>query len=376
MAKKTKTVAPPKVELAPEPVEVSNLYLDPKNPRLAEREFNLDDQVEILRVLWRELSVDEIADSIAASGYWEYEVLFAVKESGKLVVVEGNRRLAAVKLLLDADLREEVGAGNIRGISAADKEKLEQLPVVTCTRLEIWQYVGFKHVNGPQDWDSIAKAEYIADVYNGHKVPLDEIANTIGDRHDTVRRLYHGLMVLRQAEGEGLFDREDRYKQRFAYSHLWTGLGYAGVQRFLGITEKHRKTRNPVPKGKLSNLRELCLWLYGSKEQGKEPIIRSQNPDLRNLDEVLRDKDGVAALRLGLPLETSLKASRGDERLFREAMVKAEQALREARGLILTGYHGGADQLETGKSVHLLAKSIFGEMKEMHESRTSSKAQE
>ena len=37
----------------------------------------------------------------STSGYWEHEKLFAAREKGKLVVIEGNRRLAAVKLLLD-----------------------------------------------------------------------------------------------------------------------------------------------------------------------------------------------------------------------------------------------------------------------------------
>src|SRR4051794_33109523 len=38
-----------------------------------------------------------------------------------------------------------------------------------------------------------------------------------GDRHDTVRRLYRGLMVLEQAEWTGAFDRKDRWNTRFAY---------------------------------------------------------------------------------------------------------------------------------------------------------------
>jgi len=91
----------------------------------------------------------------------------------------------------------------------------------------------------------------------------------INHRHDTVRRLYRGLMVLKQAEDAGLFDREDRYNTRFAYSHLWTGLGYTGIQEFLGLTAEKGFNPNPVPKGKLNNLKELCLWLYGSKEKKK-----------------------------------------------------------------------------------------------------------
>lgn len=349
---------------AAKPVSVDELFLDPDNPRLAGMDLTVADQDQILRVLWQERAVNELVDSIATSGYWEHEELFACRESGKLVVIEGNRRLSAVKLLVDEQLRNTIGVSGLPQISADAKRKLKTLPVIECKRDDVWQFIGFKHVNGPQDWDSIAKAQYIARVHNEYEVPLDEIARTIGDRHDTVRRLYRGLMVLDQAEKTGAFERDDRWNTRFAYSHLWTGLGYANIQDFLGITAEKGFEPEPVPKKKIEHLKELCLWLYGSKKQNKEPVIRSQNPDLRKLDEVLGSQNGVSAIRAGLPLETSLKASRGDERMLREAMVVVEQKLKEARGLVLTGYHGDADMLGKAKNISLIADSILEEMEE------------
>jgi hypothetical protein len=301
-----------------------------------------------------------------ASGYWRHEELFAAKDGGKLVVIEGNRRLAAVKLLTDDGLRNRLGINGLPTLSPADRQKLETLPVIACRREDVWQYIGFKHVNGPQDWDSIVKAEYIARVHNDYSIPLDQIARTIGDRHDTVRRLYRGLMVLQQAERTGKFDMHDRYNTRFAYSHLYSGLGYENIQKFLGLTADKGFEPNPIPKSHLENLRELCLWLYGSEKEHKEPIVRSQNPHLRMLDETLGTKNGVAALRSGLPLETALKASRGDERLLREALVYAEQKLKEARGLVLTGFTGeDAELLSKAKVILTLSESIAAEMEEI-----------
>ena len=348
----------------PKPLPVKDLLLDPQNPRLAGLELTVDHQDEILKVLWRDRAVNELIDSIATSGYWTHEELFATKEHGKLVVIEGNRRLAAVKLLLDESLCNRIGASGVPSIGKDAKKKLETLPVIECSREDVWQYIGFKHVNGPQDWDSIAKAQYIARVYNEYKVSLEEIARTIGDRHDTVRRLYRGLMVLDQAEESGMFDREDRYNTRFAYSHLWTGLGYSGVQEFLGLTSEKGFKPNPVPKSKLDNLKELCCWLYGSKEQNKPPIIRSQNPDLRNLDEVLRSESGLAALRVGLSLEVARRAAQSDSRALRELMVLAEQTLKGIPGLIVTGYRGESDILLQAKTIYALAEHIFEQVGE------------
>ena len=180
----------------------SNLLLDPDNPRLAELKLTIKDQDLILQWLWKNKDVSELVDSMLAGGYWPHEELFVSKEGGKLVVIEGNRRLAAVKLLMEPETRTRL---NIRGDwhpSQGVLDSLKELPVVVCPRSEIWDYIGFKHLNGPQPWDSIAKAQYIHRVHTSFGIPLQEIASTLGDRNDTVVRMYRGYLVLRKAMDE------------------------------------------------------------------------------------------------------------------------------------------------------------------------------
>jgi hypothetical protein len=359
-------------EASSKPVAINDLYFDARNPRLAEK-GSPTTQEDILRVLWRDFAVDEIAYSIAANGYFEHEEIFATRERGRLVVIEGNRRVAAVKLLLDRDLREMVSATDLPRISSAEKRKLQTLPVVMCKRSELWNYVGFRHVNGPQAWQSYSKAKYIGWVHNDLRVPLDEIAERIGDRHSTVQRLYRALMALEQAEEAGVFLREDRWKKHFAFSHLYTGFDYAGIRSFVGLTEARSRSAQPIPKSKISNLGQLCEWLYGNKPDGVPPIVLSQNPDLRILDEVLQSKNGTAALIRGLPLRTSQDISKGDEQLFREALVQAKQSLLEARGRVLTGYEGESDMLATAEDIKEVADSLLAEMEEMRARRRTAR---
>lgn len=350
------------VVVKPVLVPVEKLILDSLNPRLSERDTT-GGQDEIIRTLWREMAVDEIAWSIANNGYFEHEPLIAEKlEDGKFLVIEGNRRLAAVRLLLDDKLRRKIGVKDLPRINAQRRKEISELPVVETKRSKIWPYVGFKHVNGPQPWESSSKAYYIALVHNKFNIRLDQIAKQIGDQHFTVRRLYRGLMVLEQAEKAGVFSRDDRAKKRFAFSHLYTGLDYIGFQGFIGLDKDKGFKPDPVSKDKIKNLGELCIWLYGSKSKNKQPIIQTQNPDLRNLDEVLQSKDGIAALRVGIPLKTSLDISRGDERLFREALIAAKQSLQEARGKLLTGFQGDPEVLEIVKDIRLLANNMVDEM--------------
>lgn len=348
-----------------EPVRSGELFLDPANPRLLDSHFTITQQDEILKRLWKEFNVEEIVDSIVASNeFWKHEPLIACRENKRLVVVEGNRRLAAVQLLLSRARQTKVGATGVPEISKELVASLEFLPVVVKPREDVWEFVGFKHVNGPQEWDSIAKAEYIARVHEKYDIPLADIAKTIGDRNDTVVRLYHGLKVLEQAEKAGVFDPEDRFYQRkrFAYSHLWTGLGYDGIRRYLGLTDASRTKRQPVAKSKITALGKLCRWMYGSSDAGEEPHVKSQNPNLRQLDEALRTSRGVAALESGLSLEDSVNASRGDTRLLLDALVEAEQNLRAAKGYFSTGFNGQEEIRETIENIYTLGQSLFDEL--------------
>lgn len=353
----------------PEDKATKDLYLDKRNPRLIESGAPTT-QKDILLVLWRDFAVDEIALSIAANGFFRTEPLYASKENGHLNVVEGNRRLAAVRLLLDGSLRSEVRATDLPSISSAIRDDLKTLPVVVCKREDIWQYLGFKHVNGPQQWQSYSKAQYIAWVRNTMHISLDEIARRIGDQHSTVNRLYRALMVLQQAESAGAFAMEDRQKKHFSFSHLYTGLDYPGIEKFLGLPRDDGYKQKPVPQSKVRNLGELCIWLYGSKSRGKSPVVESQNPDLRILDDVLLSKDGVAALRRGLPLTVARDIEKGDEKLFREAIIAAKQSLQEARGKLLTGYKGEIDLIATAQDISELAGKIHEEMRSLRSKRS------
>jgi len=145
------TTQTPEELRAPEQVPVGELRLDARNPRIQRAGERLS-QDEILSILWREYSVDEVAWSIARNGYFPHEALFASEEDGALVVIEGNRRLAAVRLLREPSLRKKMKATDLPQISPEEVAALDMLPVIRRRREDVWQYVGFKHVNGPQAW--------------------------------------------------------------------------------------------------------------------------------------------------------------------------------------------------------------------------------
>jgi hypothetical protein len=351
-----------------EPKAVDKLDLDDENPRLASASEEPDTQKALLKVLWEEMAVDEVALSIAANGFFQEEPLFVIPKKGaadKYIVVEGNRRLAAVRLLRDPALRRYVGANDLPAISADARRKLDELPVsIYPDRKSLWEYFGFRHINGPQPWDAFAKAKYVADVHEGYEVSLKDIARKIGDRHSIVQRLYNGYKVLQQAESRAGFSRDDAYRSRFYFSHLYTAVDYPEFREFLGIKPETEEFKaNPVPRSRIADLTLLMGWIYGSKAEDIEPLVKSQNPDLNTLREVIKTDRGVTALRKGVPLHRAQEISIGDERRFRDAITLAKENIQQAKATVTTGYKGDRDLYEVVDDIINVAESIREEMR-------------
>lgn len=132
------TMAETKLILTP----VTSLHFDRSNPRLAEYGISTETtDDDILVILWEAMDVMELVQSIASSGFFPHEALVVSREHNRNIVIEGNRRLAAVKVLLDDQVAKKKGWG-VPTISDTAKKKLESLPVIFSNRQESWRYLG------------------------------------------------------------------------------------------------------------------------------------------------------------------------------------------------------------------------------------------
>lgn len=346
-----------------ERVDISALTLDRSNPRLVEygvRPNATDDQV--IEILWNEMAVDEVAMSIASSGFWSHEPLLVTIENKKLVVIEGNRRLAAVRILTDGHLRGRLRATNLPLLTGQKLETVRELPVIRVAKREdAWPYIGFKHVNGPQKWRSYPKAQYIAYVKKTTGASLSKIATQIGDNHGTVQELYRALRVIEQAEEAGVYNRRN-VKGRLAFSHLTTALQYPNFSKFLRVKDASDESDEPVAPSKMEELGEVCRWLWGDKRDDADRVIVSQNPNLRELEQVLGNSSALSTLRRGHGLAVAFDDSKGDDSVFGDALQDAKTALIKAQGRVSSGYAGDPELLETARTVAEMAADLVGVM--------------
>ena len=235
------------------------------------------------------------------------------------------------------------------------------------SRAEARSFIGFKHINGAAKWESYAKAKFAADWYREGNNSLADVAGRIGDKHDTVKRMVNAIYVLEQAQEAEVFRMDDRVSLRFNFSHLYTALSRAPYMQFLGLGpawSRYDPTPDPVPNESVDHLSEVLRWIYGSKEENVDPVVQSQNPDIKNLGEVLASAGGLAVLRGTGSLSDAHASIQSADRKFSEALIRTRHEIREASNS-LRGFDGrDVSLIDIAEDICETARVVHGRMKE------------
>lgn len=147
-------------------IKLNNLKFDAQNPRLPMRLQGVTDENKVIDYMVKYGNVTELMLSIGETGYSEAEPLLVVKEgTDKYIVVEGNRRLAALKLLNDSELTK-VRIQSINSVVSGAKYIPEEVPcIVYASREDVLDYLGYRHITGVKDWGALEKARYLDQLY-------------------------------------------------------------------------------------------------------------------------------------------------------------------------------------------------------------------
>lgn len=324
---------------------LDELKLDPMNPRLGRSNIGPSLTQSSIMDLMQDWTLEELAMSFVNSGFWVNEALLVVKEKlyGKdeLVVVEGNRRLAALLFLEDAFKRKPASAKwaeVVKGVKMPD-QLFKKIPYMLIdSRKDVDAFLGFRHVTGIKEWRPAEKAEYIAKLIDDRKLSYEEVRVKIGSKTETVRRNYISYRLLRQMEESEKISLK-HVEEKF--SVLYLSLRTAGAQKYLQIDIKADPStaRRPVPAKKMKHLENFALWLFGNEK--KPPLFT----DSRYVDE----------------FGTILESQAAVEYLERNDTPNFESAYRFAGGdepEILKLISTAADNVELALSkVHLYSKS-------------------
>ncbi|GHV84108.1 hypothetical protein AGMMS50212_14480 [Spirochaetia bacterium] len=343
MPKAAKNKAPELKYNQIESCPIEFLTLDYNNPRydigLTQK---TDTELDAIQTLCDISDVQELIVSIADNGYLQIEPMVVYKDSSSefYTVLEGNRRLTAIKLLRDKSIAQAIG----KSIPELDTAKMKTMDSISVFRvkspIEARAYIGFKHINGPQRWDAYAKAKFAASWYKEFRASgktIEDVARQLGDNNDTVRSYVGSIFVLEQAEKAEVYNIKDRAnKGKFAFSHLYTALDRPEYRDFLGLKQGWNKepNDNPISKKYLTKLQEVFVYIYGSKSDDKPALVKSQNPDLKKLGAVLSNELSLAKVRNGADLETAYMGTLNSSDALLKVLTETNLSLAKAIELL------------------------------------------
>ena len=333
---------------------IEHLRLDLNNPRLQTgSDLTADKEAEVIEQLADIAALDELVLSIFTNKYLNLEPLIVYSDNGRApyTVLEGNRRLAAIRLIQNTHLAKDLGI-KIPGI--VPKEVIDSFEKVLVYRVaspdDAREFIGFKHINGPQRWDAYAKAKYVTDWYKKAygAISISEISAKMGDNNNTLRAYIYAILILEQAEISNIWSMGDKYiRGRFGFSHFYTALGREEFKEYLGLTEGWSDTPSlePIKKEFLPNLGEILTYIYGSKIDDRPSLIRSQNPDLKDIGLAIANDEARIILKNRGTLDEARDALKDPADAFYDTLISANIKLARAIEL-LPRYTGGRDEID------------------------------
>ncbi|MGH2653617.1 MAG: ParB N-terminal domain-containing protein [Actinomycetota bacterium] len=308
---------------------ISQLELDPLNPRLVvPKKIG---QLELMTILYEDEALDELVPSFLENGYFEEEPLVVYPVGKKYRTVEGNRRLATIKLLLDETLRRRV---RVEGWPIPTKTQADRLRVVPCvvyeTRDELMPFLGFRHITGAKKWEPFQRARFVADLLTRGQ-SLDEIQDLIGDTTRATKKLYQDFVIYGQITDDlGLPSKPIRER----FSLLEVSLGQRPIKSFLAMPGPlpRKAVKSLVPDSHLDELRELATWVFGNEES--PPVIRESRDISARLARVVANAEALDHLRRSGDLEGAFELTDGEYQYLVKRLTAGERAVRDAAGLI------------------------------------------
>lgn len=310
-------------------LKVSDLQFDPLNPRFA-IELASGPLDKLLERMIRDERLQELMQSIGQQDYFSGEPLLVTENlDGTYYVVEGNRRLAALKLL-NGQLSP---AKPLPTITAIREEAIYSPETVPCIvfkeRKHILRYLGFRHITGIKAWGPLAKARYLEQLRTDwypdetEAVQLKQLAKEIGSRPDYVGQMLTGLNLYEIAKEKKFFGLQNVTEETIEFTLLTTALSYSNIVEFVGL--ESRTDLNGLNVNQ-DNLKDLFVWLYNQDQKGNTIVPNSRN--LKELAKVVSSLPALKKLRANGDLAEAFVLTEGPQLALSKLLADAHKKLR------------------------------------------------
>ena len=332
-------------------IPYENLLLDDVNPRLA-GDYEGKNQMEIISEIYEKEELEELADSLSTHGFLPEEpVIVVAKESGvfdninqdnisnyEFIVLEGNRRMSTVKLLMDDRIRKDIDVkDNFPTAIEEIRSNLSTIPAILYKeRKDVDAYLGIRHIAGNRKWDSYAKARYIFDKVSAYQKDgysideaINEVKTQIGDRKDVIRNLYVYYKVFESIDEDILEYKSKHIKERFSLIQVALANGRTNIADFIGL--KRFKdldlSKDIIPTNKIENLKDVTQWIFGLQPDGSDKLISDSRKITSHLNRIVGNNEAIDYLKRYNDIESAYDLTNGEEELVKNNINKSYKFL-------------------------------------------------
>lgn len=282
----------------PRSVSLSQLLLDPNNYRFqdagarSEVESTRFHEEKVQESAWKVVRDDGVMDlksSILSNGFLPVErivvKLYADGDTPLFVVLEGNRRLAALRW---------IAADHANGVTAPAEvvAALDDIPVVVVESDDPSVYLsimGVRHVGGIKEWGGYQSAKLVSELKDDHGLDTQNVASRLGLGPVEVNRRYRAYKAVDQMRND---EEYGDYADPSLYALFFEAISSPKVKEWL----KWNDTSAQFDDAEAARV-FFSLISPSHDESGaiQEPKI-SKYLEVRELKSILDNPDALAAL--------------------------------------------------------------------------------
>ena len=359
-------------------VKPENLYLDPNNPRFVEEKEKVPEsrfmeaavQRNTLRKL-EDLGIEDLIESISKYGFLTIDrvIVKPLDKDGNYFVLEGNRRIAALKKVKELHQEGE--------ITLEDQvlESLSEIEVLVFNGdIEdiVWTIQGLRHLTGIKEWPKLQQARFITEnFFEKKKMKFREIARMLNLKPSevgTLIRSYYAFIQARNDEeygdditpkkfsifSEGVFkkpslrdwlgwnDRKMKFTNEENFKNFLRWIAEERVKRAIDVRDVISKLVLSINKDILESFNNNELDLEAVRVQIAKKEIEEENKQpqdmdliLRKLNEILVELEKLPFVNAVLNLDSkkSVKAMEDLEKLFKKLQLLLDMKLKYLQDL-------------------------------------------
>ena len=204
-------------------IALKDLLLDPNNYRFLDNKGYkpkpktkyASDRIQnsTLRLLIEDkrYQLSELTKSILTNGYVPMERIIVApypSKQGKYIVVEGNRRVAALKSILQDEIDGSID------LSQEEKDTFSTIP---CAVLNVPAkdrthaeriIMGIRHITGPREWGAYQQAQLVKELHDQEGQDFASIGEHLGISTVEVARRYRAMTALKSMETDDLYSEK------------------------------------------------------------------------------------------------------------------------------------------------------------------------